>query len=81
MGRSKSFVTGSLAIDHAKRAHNCQHSKAHRISRGTPRLKVKVGRSTEHYCLACALKFVASDIEKLKKLEESIRQALASPNE
>ena len=76
MARPKSFVVGNLSIDHAKRAHNCQHSSKHRIVRGEARLKVKVGRSVEHYCLACAMGFVDRDIRKLQELQSEVRLML-----
>ena len=77
MARPRSFVVGSLSIDHAKRAHNCQHSSKHRIVRGEPRLKVKVGRTVEHYCLACAIGFVDRDIETLRDLRSGMQEARA----
>ena len=69
----KSLVTKTL-VDTAKKAHNCQANSKHRIERGDSRLKVKNGRSWDHYCAACADKIIGRDIEKLsqlKKLEPS----------
>lgn len=56
-------------VDIAGRAHNCQASARHRIEKGDVRLKVKKGRSWEHYCLACAKKIISLDLEKLKILQ------------
>ena len=68
MPRPKSLIQGKVAIDVAKKAHNCQHISSHRIMRGDQRLKVPNGRSYDHYCVNCALKFIRADIVKLKSL-------------
>lgn len=57
-------------IDQAKRSHSCQASKRHLISKGDLRLKVRTGRSWDHYCCICAQKMIALDIEKLTILKE-----------
>lgn len=57
-------------VDTAGKAHNCQASAKHRIEKGEVRLKVKKGRSWDHYCLACAKKIIGLDLEKLKALQE-----------
>lgn len=67
MGRPKSFVNG-LSIDRAGNSHNCQNDSGHRIRKGDARLKVRVDRSHEHYCLACAKRFLEADIEKIRAL-------------
>jgi len=46
----KSLVT-HVEIDTAGKAHNCQASAKHRIEKGDERLKVRNGRSWDHYCL------------------------------
>lgn len=65
----KSLVT-HVEIDTASRAHNCQASAKHRIERGDVRLKVRNGRSWDHYCLDCAKKIIGRDIEKLKAIQD-----------
>jgi len=65
MGRPKSFVA-SLSIDRAGSSHNCQNDSGHRIHKGDARLKVRVDRSHEHYCLACAKRFLEADIAKIQ---------------
>lgn len=65
----KSLVT-HVEIDTAGRAHNCQASAKHRIEKGDVRLKVRNGRSWDHYCLDCAKKIIGRDIEKLKAIQE-----------
>lgn len=65
----KSLVT-HVEIDTAGKAHNCQASAKHRIEKGDVRLKVRNGRSWDHYCLDCAKNIIGRDIEKLKGLQE-----------
>jgi len=65
----KSLVT-HVEIDTAGRAHNCQASAKHRIEKGDVRLKVKNGRSWDHYCVDCAKKIIGRDIEKLKAIQD-----------
>lgn len=68
------MATKSLVIrtevDTAGKAHNCQASARHRIEKGEVRLKVRKGRSWEHYCLACAKKIIGLDIAKLTELQK-----------
>lgn len=65
----KSLVTGVL-VDRALKSHNCQGNARHRISTGDIRLKVRNGRSWDHYCEACAEKIIARDIAKLMQLQK-----------
>jgi len=65
----KSLVT-HVEIDTAGKAHNCQASAKHRIEKGDVRLKVRNGRSWDHYCLDCAKKIIGRDIEKLKAIQD-----------
>lgn len=65
----KSLVT-HVEIDIAGKAHNCQANAKHRIEKGDVRLKVRNGRSWDHYCLGCAKNIIGRDIEKLKRLQE-----------
>lgn len=64
----KSLVV-QVAIDTAGKAHNCQANARHRIEKGDVRLKVRNGRSWDHYCRACAEIIIARDIEKLTGLQ------------
>lgn len=57
-----------VEIDTALRAHNCQANRHHRLQRGHTRLKVRNGRSWDHYCVACALSIVQRDLSKLRLL-------------
>lgn len=67
MPRIRSLVERTL-VDEAGRAHNCQANARHRIQRGDKRLKVRNGRSWDHYCLDCAQTIVDRDIGKLNEL-------------
>ncbi|MDQ1734116.1 MAG: hypothetical protein QOH56_367 [Pseudonocardiales bacterium] len=71
MGRSKS-LTLPMSIDVALRRHTCQHSKKHLIAKGDRRLKIAVARSHEHYCVACARKFIGESIDHLQQLEAQL---------
>ena len=59
-------------VDVAKRAHNCQANARHRIERGDKRLKVRNGRSWDHYCLKCATTIVRRDIVGLEALARAL---------
>jgi len=63
----KSLVV-RVEVDTAGRAHNCQANAKHRIKKGDVRLKVRNGRSWNHYCRACAETIIARDITKLAAL-------------
>ena len=72
MPRPKSILQ-RVEIDEAQRAHNCQHNAAHRLERGDKRLKVWDGRSTDNYCVHCALGIITRDIARLQELAERLR--------
>ena len=59
-------------VDVAQRAHNCQGNVRHRIERGDKRLKVRNGRSWDHYCLECARTIVRRDIGALEALTHDL---------
>ena len=59
-------------IDVAKKAHNCQANARHRIERGDKRLKVRNGRSWDHYCLEYATTIVRRDITALEGLMRAL---------
>ncbi len=71
MPRPKSFLP-QFEIDWAERAHNCQHNNQHRLQKGDKRLKIKEGRSREHFCVACALDAIRRDIARLQELERQL---------
>ena len=64
---TKSLVI-RVEIDHALKAHNCQANNRHRLERGDRRLKVRNGRSWDHYCVPCATNILARDLAKLRAL-------------
>lgn len=67
MARIKSLVV-QVEVDRAAKSHNCQANAGHRIQMGDVRLKVRNGRSWDHYCTNCAQIIIAKDKEKLNLL-------------
>lgn len=63
-----------VEIDHALKAHNCQRSSKHRILAGNRRLKVRNGRSWNHYCIPCAIIILERDIAELQGLLRQFSQ-------
>lgn len=74
MARPKSFIK-RLAIDEAKRSHNCQHNKQHRISKGDVRLGLKENRSMEYYCKECSIEFLKNSSSQISKLIEQLEKS------
>jgi Zn ribbon nucleic-acid-binding protein len=73
MPRPKSIIR-RVAVDRAKRAHNCQSNSAHRIQGGECRLKVWTDNKTpDHYCVACGLAIIDRDIKKLQTIEDQLK--------
>jgi hypothetical protein len=68
MPRIKSLLI-RVEIDEVQKAHNCQASAAHRLVRGDRRLKVRNGRSWDHYCVSCATLILERDIAQLRQLQ------------
>ena len=64
---TKSLVI-RVEVDHALKAHNCQANRRHRLEKGDRRLKVRNGRSWDHYCVPCATVILARDVAKLRTL-------------
>ena len=75
MSRLKSFISTRVRIDRATKSHNCRRNKSHRVDAGNPRLKVPRGRGDAHYCIACGIKIVESDIERLQDLRNRLLAA------
>jgi hypothetical protein len=69
---TKSLIT-RVEIDRALRAHNCQANRRHRLERGDTRLKVRNGRSWDHYCHACAASILDRDIARLGRLQNALK--------
>ena len=67
MSRIKSLIA-QVQIDRAGKTHNCQANARHRVEKGDLRLKVRNGRSWDHYCRACAELIIDHDIQKLTNL-------------
>jgi hypothetical protein len=64
----KSLVIRVL-VDTALASHNCQANEDHRIKKGDVRLKVRKGRSWDHYCRECADAMIVDGIQKLEGLK------------
>ncbi|ARR15351.1 hypothetical protein GUF92_00890 [Xanthomonas citri pv. citri] len=64
----KSLIT-QVVIDRAGNSHNCQANSKHRIAMGEIRLKVRNGRSWDHYCRACGENIIKRDLAKLTALQ------------
>lgn len=62
-----------LLVDQAGKAHNCKHNKRHRLERGERRLKFKVQRTYEHFCVQCALRMIDKARARLDELEQQLR--------
>jgi hypothetical protein len=67
MGKPKSLIL-SMTVDEALRTHACQHNDKHMVAKGDRRLKIKVGRSHDHYCVDCSRMFIEQSIAKLQRL-------------
>ena len=72
MPRPKSVLL-RLEVDTALKAHDCQHNSAHRLQRGSKRLKVTKDRTPEHFCVQCALNIIKRDIAKLQSLAAELQ--------
>jgi hypothetical protein len=64
MARIKSLII-QVRIDAAGKGHDCQANALHRVKKGDLRLKVRNGRSWDHYCRVCAETIIDRDIQKL----------------
>jgi hypothetical protein len=68
MPRVKSLLI-RIEVDEVQKAHNCQANSSHRLERGERRLKVRKGRSWDHYCVACAALIIQRDIAELQNVQ------------
>jgi hypothetical protein len=76
MPRIKSIII-RVEIDEVQKAHNCQASATHRLVRGDKRLKVRNGRSRDHYCVPCAIAILERDIAELQTLQRRVQSTQA----
>jgi hypothetical protein len=65
MAKPKTFVD-SMVVDVAKKSHNCQHNRNHRIEMGDKRLSVKAGRGHDRFCKDCAIETLQRDITSIE---------------
>jgi hypothetical protein len=75
MPRNKSLII-RVEIDAVQKAHNCQANAAHHLVRGDKRLKVRNGRSWDHYCVSCATAILERDIAELQTLQRRFQVIL-----
>jgi hypothetical protein len=75
---STRLIVIAAYLDRAGSSHNCQYSKRHRISKGDQRLKIRNGRSWDHYCLPCARSIVDRSQQDLQSLATAIKEALGT---
>lgn len=68
MPRIKSLLI-RVEVDEAQRAHSCQANASHRFERGDRRLKVRNGRSWDHYCVVCAALMIQRAMADLQTLQ------------
>lgn len=73
MGGQRSLLK-SLEISTAGRLHYCHSNKRHALRKGDVIFIVSEGRNHTHYCVDCALRFVATAQAKLAILEGTLRQ-------
>jgi hypothetical protein len=71
MARPRS-LTLPLRVDRALKRHSCQHNSRHVVAKGDARLKISVGRSYEHYCMSCAMKFIDLAVDNLDDLRRQL---------
>lgn len=71
MPRVRSLLS-RIEFDTVKKAHDCQGNAGHRLERGSRRMKVRNGRSWDHYCLSCAQRILEGDFQKLQVLQEEL---------
>jgi hypothetical protein len=78
MPRPRSLIV-SMEVTTAGRAHNCRQSDKHRIEKGMHRLTIKSDGDEHHYCIACAVSFLAKDMARLQELLAKTQALAASP--
>ena len=71
MAKLKSFIK-NISVDIAKKKHQCQHNSLHEICKNDKRLKLVVDRSTEFFCVSCAVASLEKDIKKLEQIKEEL---------
>lgn len=71
----KTLLIG-VRVDKTVHAHNCQANARHRLQHGDRRLKVRNGRSWDHYCVSCAAAILSRDVEKLTALQREFPAAI-----
>jgi hypothetical protein len=71
MGRPRSLLR-SLSVGTVGRRHACKASKDHALQKGDPMLVIKVERDEFHYCMSCAIAYMATARTALDELEAQL---------
>lgn len=71
MGSQRSLLV-SMSLRPSGRLHSCSSDKKHALVKGQGMLVIKKGRDEDHYCLPCAMKFVATAESRLSDLRRQI---------
>ena len=72
MGKARSLLR-SLSAGTAGRRHGCKANKDHVLFKGDTMLIVKIDRDEYHYCVDCAVAFIATARTNLTTLENALR--------
>ncbi len=78
MGKPRSLLR-SVEVGTSGRRHNCKSNSEHVLLKGDPMLMVKIDRDTFHYCVKCAVLFIANARVRLTVLEEELRPSIVTP--
>jgi hypothetical protein len=73
MAKPKSVLL-RMEVDLTIRSHDCQHNSRHRLHPGDKRLKVTKDRTSEHFCVACALEMIDLATANLQAIAAELRQ-------
>ena len=71
MGSQRSRLK-SVSAGTSGRQHQCKANSKHVLFKGDPVLVIKIARNKYHYCVDCALKFIATARTSLFELEADL---------
>lgn len=69
---SQRSLLRSIKTGVAGRSHKCRANAKHALAKGDPILLIKIERNEYHYCVDCALKFVATARTRLLEVETDL---------
>lgn len=61
-------IVKNTSWDTAIHSHKCKNNSKHTITKGDRRLKIKEGRSENHYCVQCAEKILKNGLSEIESL-------------